>query len=105
MTGILLEAEISPQQQHQFEMRYHAATGNFISPGQPVEYQSQNNKWGAELRIYFNDPELAGKFREKGFHVEFHSQAYRSDKFIYRINNNDLWWELIEEHGLRLGMN
>lgn len=52
--GLLLEAEVAPSGNTRFQKRYLAATGTAVSPGAPEYYQSQNNKWGAELRAYFN---------------------------------------------------
>lgn len=104
-TGFLLQAEVAPSGQPAFEARYLAATGDVVSPGLPQDYQSQENKWGAELRVYFNDPAVAAKLISKGIHVETGRDGYLSGSYMYRVNNNDWWWELVEVHGLHLGIN
>lgn len=103
--GMLLEAEVAPGSQTRFENRYMRATGCAVSPGNPDHYQDQSGKWGAELRVYFNNPLLASLLEKRGFHVERGRRGYRSGEYRYRINNNNLWWELVESHGLRLGEN
>lgn len=102
--GLLLEAEVAPSGQGRFEKRYQAATGKTISPGTTPNYQSQPNKWGAELRIYFNDPGMAVSLAAHGVKVEYGRAGYLSGKYRYRANSNKLWWELVENHGLRLGV-
>lgn len=103
--GLLLEAEISPKTQASFEKRYKKATGKVVSPGMPEHYQSQRNKWGAELRVYFNDPAMATALKASGVHVEGPRKGYKSGGYRYRFNDNKLWWKLVEDHGLRLGLN
>lgn len=103
--GFLLQAEVAPGQQAAFENRYLAATAVAVSPGNPPDYQAQHNKWGAELRIYFNDAHHAAALSGAGVHVEQGRGGYLSGSYLYRVNNNDLWWELVEIHGLRLGSN
>jgi hypothetical protein len=103
--GLFLEAEVPQNSQQDFESRYKRATGRSISPGDPPEYQFQPNKWGPELRVYFNDAGLAAVFTGEGIKVEFPRQGYKSGEFKYRINNNSAWWKLVEVSGLRLGAN
>ncbi|WP_295409082.1 hypothetical protein [uncultured Thiocystis sp.] len=104
--GLLLEAEVAPSGRVTFEKRYYAATGIVVSPGTPEHYQSQINKWGAELRVYFNDHEMATEFKTSGVHVEGpREEGYKSGEYRYRINDNSLWWKLVEEQGMRLGRN
>lgn len=104
-SGFLLQAEVAPGGQTGFEARYLTATGDAVSPGHPQDYQSQDNKWGAELRVYFNDPAVVPTLNSKGIHVETGRDGYLSGSYIYRVNNNEWWWELVEAHGLRLGVN
>jgi hypothetical protein len=104
-SGTLLQAEVPAGAQADFERRYAAATGSTVSAGGSADYQAQDNKWGPELRIYFNDPALAASFNASGHHVEQGRSGYLSGSYAYRINNNDLWWELVETHGLHLGLN
>ena len=103
--SILLEAEVAPGSQAKFEERYLAATGVTVSPGAPVYYQSQANKWGPELRVYFNDIELARSLMARGLNVEEGRDGYRSGEYRFRVNNNEYWWSLVEIDGLRLGPN
>ncbi len=103
--GLLLEAEVAPSGRARFEKRYQAATSIAVSPGSPEHYQSQSNKWGAELRVYFNDHAMATAFRASGVHVEGPRNGYKSGEYRYRFNDNSLWWKLVEIEGLRLGPN
>jgi hypothetical protein len=103
--GLLLEAEVAPSGKSRFEKRYQAATGIAVSPGTPEHYQSQSNKWGAELRVYFNDPAMAMALKASGVHVEGPRRGYKSGEYRYRFNDNKLWWKLVEGQGLRLGLN
>ena len=105
MLGILLEAEIAPKSQPRFEKRYFAAASVSVSPGAPEHYQTQPNKWGTELRVYFNDPGMAISLAASGIHVEKARKGYRSGDYNYRVNDNNFWWKLVEHHGLRLGLN
>ena len=101
--GLLLEAEVSPRVQAKFEQRYFAATNQVISPGNPVYYQNQPNKFGAELRVYFNDPALAVAIEMLGFPVENSLKAYQGANYRFRVNRKGFWWPLVELHGMRLG--
>jgi hypothetical protein len=105
MIGLLLEAEVSPGSRARFEARYLAATGTVVSPGLSEHYQSQRNKWGAELRVYFNDPAMATALTASGVHVEGPRRGYKSGDYLYRFNDNKLWWKLVENSGMRLGPN
>lgn len=103
--GLLLEAEVAPSGQGRFESRYEAATGLRVSPGSPEYYQNQSNKWGTELRVYFNDPGMAAALEASGVRVEGPRRGYKAGMYRYRFNKNRLWWRLVEEYGLRLGPN
>jgi len=103
--NLLLEAEVTPGVQSRFEKRYEASTGLTVSPGSPPYYQNQPGKWGAELRVYFNNPGMAVALAAKGVHVEYPRKHYKSGKYRYRFNDSKLWWKLVEEYGLRLGPN
>jgi len=101
---VYLEAEVHPNCQQEFSKRYLAATRSFICTGAPEAYLDQPNKWGAELRIYFNaEPDIVKRLEQRGYKVE-RTSAYRGT-YAYRINNNNLWWELVENGGFRLGEN
>lgn len=101
--GLLLEAEVPPGHQAAFEARYLAATGQVITPGSPRRYHNQPNKWAAELRVYFNDPGMAASLACFVPKVEYGRRGYLSGTYRYRINNNEFWWQLVEQQGMRLG--
>ena len=102
--SVWLEAEVHKHKQSEFSQRYLTATGEFVCPGDPLQYQDQPNKWGAELRIYFNmDEDDLSSLRSK-YSVE-EKRGYLSNRFQYRINDNNLWWQLVEDYGYRLGPN
>lgn len=103
--GFYLEAEITPNRQDDFQDRYHKATGTSVTTGSHPSYQQQSNKWGAELRVYFNDESARTHFESNGINVEANRSGYKSGEYSYRVNNNDVWWELVETVGLRLGSN
>ena len=103
--GMHLEAEVAANGLDRFEARYLAATGIDVSPGREPFYQEQNNKWGAELRIYFNDSNLASQLKAVGLNVEHRNAGYLTDKYKFRVSDNDLWWEFVEKHGATLGEN
>ena len=103
--GMLLEAEVAPRVQARFEHKYQAVTGQAVTPGNPVHYQSQPNKWGEEVRVYFNDPGLAVALTIDGYHVENSLKAYQGQNNRFRVNSKKLWWALVEHHGFRLGIN
>jgi hypothetical protein len=103
--GFLLQAEVPQRAQTRFESRYRVATGVVVTPRSPKHYQNQPNKRSAELRIYFNDPGTAVSLAAAGFHVEYPRRGYMAGKYRYRVNNNRLWWALVEDQGLQLGAN
>lgn len=103
--GLLLEAEVAPSGQAKFQKRYKAATNQAVTPKNSTYYKSQPNKWGAELRIYFNDHGMALALQANGFHVEYRRAGYRVGEYRYRLNDSELWWTLVEDYGLRLGAN
>lgn len=88
--SLLLEAEVAPNAQPKFEKRYQAATKVAVTPGGPKHYQNQPNKWGAELRVYFNDPSMAMSLEAFGVHVEYPRRGYMAGQFRYRFNDNKL---------------
>ena len=103
--GVLLQAEVPSTQQKIFEARYLKATAIAVSPGASDHYQDQPNKWGAELRVYFNGESVAGAVKALGVHVEGPRSGYMSNQYSFRFNDNDIWWILVEQCGLRLGPN
>lgn len=100
---VLFEAEVASGAMARFTKRYEDATTISVSPGSPPELQRQDNKWGAECRIYFNSDEVAEVIGALGITVET-GRPYHPE-YTYRVNNNDLWWELVEVYGFELGTN
>lgn len=103
--GLLFEAEVAPRGQSRFEKRYQSATGHVVTAGSTQHYQHQPNKWGTELRVYFNDPGMAASLEAAGVHVEQRRKGYMAGQYQYRFNDSKLWWTLVEKYGLRLGVN
>ena len=102
---VLLEAEVPPSGREGFEQKYKQATGQSVSPGNPDSYQLQHDKWGPELRVYFNDPAMVALLESIGIYVEHRDTGYKASQYQYRFNNNSLWWKLVNDCGLRLGSN
>jgi biotin operon repressor len=102
MSRVLLEAEVNPKGRHKFEEEYERASGD--PPNKGDYYQHQPNKYGAELRIYFEAPaSVVKELKLRGYHIEQRAGGYRSN-YPYRINDNSLFFKLVEL-GLRLGEN
>jgi len=100
---IRLEAEVSQKYRERFQKEYTTLTGSIPQPGTESYHEMHPGKWGRELRIYFNaDQRVVGMLRSLGFHVE-EEQPYRTE-YRYRINNNKIWWKLVEA-GFKLGDN
>jgi len=102
-TDTLLDAEVAFAKLGEFQNRFLEATGVSVTPGNPPEFMSQRNKWGTECRIYFNSEEAVAWADTHDIRVEM-DQPFRA-VFKYRINNNDLWWELVRDYEARLGRN
>src|SRR5438552_2066957 len=98
---VRLEAEVAAKGITRFQTRYQSITGSAPATG---FLDIGAGKWGAELRVYFNShPAIAAGLRTIGYHVETRRGGYNG-QFRYRINNNELWWHLIQS-GWRLGNN
>lgn len=99
--ALLLEVEINPKFKDEFEQDYSQRTGEVVQPND--FYLIQKNKWGRELRIYFDaDSDIATHFEDQGYNVE--TTFARHPEYQYRISSKDLFWELVE-YGYRLGEN
>lgn len=59
------------------------------------------DKWGVELRIYFND--LSGLPNEWDKR-KYRNRNYRSGEFNYRLDDNKLIWYLFD-NGYQIGYN
>jgi N-acetyl-anhydromuramyl-L-alanine amidase AmpD len=63
----------------------------------------RTGKWGVEYRVYFvKDAAVKKQMERYGYRVE-DGDVRRPD--TYRINNEGLFKELVQNHGLRLGEN
>jgi hypothetical protein len=101
-TDVVLEVEVNPNGAGRFEERYQAITGE--SPELGIGYQHQENKWGLEVRVYFNsDVDLSDEFTTIDVHVEQGARPYRQ-RWVYRVNDREFFWALIDD-GYRLGEN
>ena len=100
-TCVLLEAEIAPIAADDFQNEYYANTGE-SAVGNP-HYQIQDNKWGRELRVYFDAPDwVVESMRVLGYLVEERGGAGYRANYAYRCNSPNLWWNLVSG-GYRLG--
>lgn len=101
-TNVLLEAEVAPSRRAQFEEQYLEVAGEPALVGE--FYQLQPNKWGAELRVYFNcATDLSDDFADLDVTVEEGARPYHTTR-RYRVNNNAFFWALVAG-GYRLGHN
>lgn len=101
-TDVVLEVEVPSSAAGRFEAEYQSKTGE--SPELGVGYQHQENKWGREVRVYFNSKvDLSDEFTLIDVHVEQGSRPYRQ-RWVYRVNDRQFFWALVEG-GYRLGEN
>jgi len=88
-----LDAETHPRSQNSFEERYVQLTG--IQPTEDNHnyyvWDQNTNKWGIELRIYFN-----GSDHIPALLTEMTVSARPGFGYNMRVNNNDFIWRLIE---------
>lgn len=101
-TDVVLEVEVKSEKAGQFEARYKKITGS--NPKIGTGYQHQPNKWGEEVRVYFNTAvNMLDDFKSLGVYVEKGARPYRK-RWRYRTNDKDFFWSLVEA-GYRLGEN
>lgn len=99
---VVLEVEVNPKGCTNFEGDYALLTG--VTPVVGDHYQLQPNKWGRELRVYFNTTEdLSDEFTNIGVYVEEGGRPYRG-QWRYRINDREFFWAVVRA-GYRLGIN
>ena len=93
-------AEVPTKAISGFKNSYKSVTGEFPQGTGYYELRQGADKWGSELRIGFPEHiQLQDWFTlPDGIHP-----APRSQNGISRINNNSLWWHLVERLGFRLG--
>ena len=101
-TDVVLEVEVNPNAAARFESRYSDITG--LTPRLGEGYQHQPNKWGLEVRVYFNsETDMSDEFTDIDVYVEHGDRPYRN-RWLYRLNDRDFFWSLVEA-GFRLGEN
>ncbi len=100
-TELLLEVEVRPNLAEKFINQYAEITGLRVAPNE--NFLIQPNKWGRELRIYFDaDVMTVQTLVALGYKVE--KRFARHPEYQYRINNQGLFWDLVH-YGYRLGIN
>ena len=100
---LLLEAEVAPTSLAEFQKKYTALAGNSPTPSE--YFQIQDNKWGAELRVYFDAEDwVCDSLGVLGHGIEDRAGGGYRSEYQYRINSQDLFWHLVK-HGYRLGPN
>jgi hypothetical protein len=103
--NIWIEAEMPHSAKRGFDSRYETVTGESVpddSSTYPYYVWAEGaNKWGVELRVYFNPDDSIPSFLS-----ELMTDNSRSgyEQYDNRINNNDLIWALFE-NGFVLGDN
>lgn len=97
-----LQAEIPLKSQANFEEKYRLITGEQLRQSTPGYYLLEDpnvDKWGPELRTYFQaDPNELDRLYF-GEHVEIRQGTSAG---LYRINNNAFFYKLLEL-GFRIG--
>lgn len=99
--NVLLEAEVAPSQRTKFQEEYKQRTGQ--APRLGKYYQLQRNKFGAELRVYFDASEKTVTRLKTKFTVERRAGGYHGDR-EFRINTQNFFWHMVKR-GYRLGEN
>lgn len=99
---IFIDAEAIETKMNIFIEKYnqtYSASITFADEG--ICLLGEVDKWGVELRIYFNDlnglPESWNKRKYK-------NRNYRSDEFSFRLDDNKLIWYLFD-NGYHIGYN
>lgn len=96
--GTKLDIETHPSRRESLEEQYNAITGEILQEDNINYYvwDEETNKWGAELRIYFN-----GNLETMPVQLAEIRVSYRPGSgYNNRVNNNDFVWRLIE-YGFR----
>lgn len=104
---ITLEIEIAKKQIPQFLKDYSTWTGKSWTWGKLADkgfaVDCGSGKWGMECRIYFvKDQTVKQQLSRYGYKVENGDVRYDG---TFRINSKELFRELIEKDGLKLGYN
>jgi len=104
---ITLEVESAPNTRTGFAQDYSRWANARLTwarlEAQGVAVPIGSDKYGVECRIYFpTDTAIRAQLLRYGFHPESGGVRHRG---TLRINNYHLFRELVENHGLKLGIN
>ena len=107
MRPIILEVEVSASRQDSFAKEYSKWTGKIQTWSEITNDHALDigqGKWGLEARCYFYDTDnaIVHQMRRYGYKVTSGNVRIPHTK---RINNNELFEELVFVHGLRIGYN
>lgn len=100
MTNVRLECEAKAGKLGGFCKDYTTKTG--IAPDMSAVHTIED-KWGVELRVYFDGSDAADRLGSEGHRVENRETGFGSER-QYRVNSKDLFWEMVDS-GYRLGNN
>lgn len=99
---IFIEAEGREDKIKAFIQNYNSKYNESVSVGdEGICLLGDVDKWGVELRIYFNNISNIPDCWDKRKYV---NKKYRANEFSYRIDDNDLVWFLFDKK-YRLGYN
>jgi hypothetical protein len=95
---VLLQAEVAPRKQAEFESKYQAACGSRPC-GQSYIRELPREPKGIRLQVWFNAPESSvGNLAMLGYKVAaFHKGEYR-----YMVESEELFWKLVR-NGYKVG--
>ena len=99
---VFIEAEARADRMKRFISEYNIKYHTQINlDSQGICLLGDVDKWGVELRLYFNNLSNIPPYWNERKYV---NRKYRSTKFAYRIDDNDLVWFLFD-NGYRVGCN
>lgn len=99
---IFIEAEGKKDKLTDFIQNYNSKYNESVSVGDNgICLLGDVDKWGIELRIYFNDiSNIPDYWNER----KYHNRNYKSNEFTYRLDDKQLVYYLFD-NGYRLGYN
>lgn len=99
---IFIEAEAREDKMIKFIQNYNATYNETVELGSNgICLLGNVDKWGVELRIYFNNiSHIPSSWSSR----KYKTSHYRSDEFTYRLDDNDLVRYLFD-NGYRIGYN
>lgn len=98
---ICLEIYAATTKLNETAQLYESNTG--INPQGDPHFQTYENKWGTQYRIYFKEIDSNLVLLNSLFKVHENNVTYLKD-FTHRINDPSLFWNLVS-CGCRLGIN